>query len=66
MANKRNCCNNCVNRLICPTFRNDECCDGYNDEQVFNGLLKMMFGGTANQHIDNMLEKIKIIQGRKK
>lgn len=59
-------CKTCTNRFICPTFKGDECCDGYNDEQVFNGLLKMLFGGMANEHIDSMLEKCKIIQGRKK
>lgn len=59
-------CQTCTNRFICPTFKGDECCDGYNDEQVFNGLLKMLFGGKANEYIDSMLEKCKIIQGRKK
>lgn len=59
-------CQTCTNRFICPTFKENECCDGYNDEQVFNGLLKMLFGGMANEHIDSMLERCKIIQGRKK
>lgn len=62
----RKCCQTCVSRFICPTYRENECCMGYNDEQVFGSLLKMMFGGMANEHIDSMLEKVKIIQGRKK
>ena len=38
---------------------------GYNDEEVFASLLKMMFGGMLDDHIDKMLDKVKIIQGRK-
>lgn len=62
----RNKCQDCVSRYICPTYRENECCMGYNDEQVFGSLLKMMFGGMANEHIDGMLKRVKIIQGRKK
>lgn len=63
---ENNNCQTCTNRYICPTYRENECCMGYNDEQVFGTLLKMMFGGMANEHIDGMLERVKIIQGRKK
>jgi hypothetical protein len=57
-------CQNCVSRYICPTYRENKCCMGYNDEQIFGTLLKMMFGGMANKQIDGMLERVKIIQGR--
>ena len=57
-------CQNCANRFICPTYRENECCMGYNDEKVFETLLKMMFGGTQDPHIRYMLIRIKEIQGR--
>lgn len=37
---------------------------GYNDEQIFETLLKMMFGGTQDPRIKYMLKKVKEIQGR--
>ena len=33
-------CQNCANRFICPTYRENKCCDGYNDKSVFAGLLR--------------------------
>lgn len=59
-------CKTCTNRFICPTYRENECCMGYNDEKVFETLLKMMFGGTQDPHIKYMLERVREIQGRDK
>ena len=59
-------CQNCANRFICPTYRENECCMGYNDEKVFETLLKVMFGGTQDPLIKYMLERVREIQGRDK
>ena len=57
-------CQNCVSRLICPTYRKNSSCMGYNDEQIFETLLSVMFGGTQDPHIKYMLKRVREIQGR--
>lgn len=60
-------CENCVNRLICPTRRLDEpldICSGYNDEGVFTGLLSLAFH-IDKPKADDTLKFIKKLQGEK-
>ena len=56
-------CQNCVSRLLCPNYKIDDSCMGCNDEQVFNGLLKLMlFARVNDKDIDIMLERVKKFQ----
>ena len=60
-------CENCVNRLICPTKRVDkplDICDGYNKEDVFTGLLYLAFRIDKQKAVDT-LKFIKKLQGEK-
>ena len=60
-------CENCVNRLICPTRRLDkplDICNGYNDEGVFAGLLYLAFH-IDKPKADDTLKFIKKLQGEK-
>ena len=59
-------CQNCTNRYICPTFEKDKCCMGYNDEELFASLLKMMFiGRDLDEFIAHKLKSIKELQNKK-
>ena len=56
-------CDNCKNSFICPTYRSGECCDGFNNEKVFVGLLKLlMFGRVSENEIDKAMHYIQKIQ----
>lgn len=59
-------CQNCVSRLICPNYKENDSCMGCNDEQVFNCLLKLMlFCRIDDKEIDKALEKVKMFQKEK-
>ena len=55
-------CQTCANRFICPTFKQDKCCMGYNDKEVFVGLLKMLFMGIPEEIVDNRIKIVEMIQ----
>lgn len=58
-------CENCVSRLICPTKKENTCCMGFNDEQVFRGLLKMcLLGNIQDKRVDEILDFINEMQRR--
>jgi hypothetical protein len=51
--------------LICPTYKENDCCDGYNDEAVFIGLLKLGFLPLVDdEKIRKHFDFIKELQGR--
>lgn len=52
-------CSTCVSRFICPI--NYRTCDGYNDENVFWGLIKLHFP-FQDKAIDQKREFIKSLQ----
>lgn len=52
-------CSNCVSRFICPN--NYRPCDGYNDENLFWGLIKLHFP-FQDESIDKKREFIKELQ----
>lgn len=57
-------CENCVNRLLCPTRKTskpNDICDGYNEEGVFRGLLTLAFP-FVEKIIDDRLNFIKKLQ----
>lgn len=56
-------CQNCANRFICPTYRENECCDGYNDKDVFAGLIRLSIMPFVDyNHILERLEAVERIQ----
>ena len=62
MKEKRK-CQNCANRFICPTYRENECCDGYNDKGVFAGLIRLSIMPFVDyDHILERLEAVERIQ----
>lgn len=52
-------CNTCVSRFICPN--NYRPCDGWNNEDVFWGLIKLNFP-LAEERIDKQRALIKSLQ----
>lgn len=63
---KEKSCDDCVNRLLCPTRKKDmpySVCDGYNDEGVFAGLLYLNFQ-IDKDRAKRMLSFVKEMQGK--
>lgn len=58
-AEKKKTCNECVSRFLCPN--NYRACDGYNDEGLFWGLVKLNFP-LAEERIDKQRALIKSLQ----
>ena len=57
-------CENCVNRFICPTRKKSKpnsVCDGYNDKEVFIGLISLTTL-VDNAIIKNRLDFIEKLQ----
>ena len=59
-------CDNCINRLICPTRqinKPENICDGFNNENVFIGLSSLTFNINGDK-IKRILKFIKNLQER--
>ena len=60
-------CDLCVNRFLCPTRKKSkplDICDGYNEKDVFIGLLELNFA-ISKETATKMLTFVDKIQGGK-
>lgn len=51
-------CGNCVSRYIC-FMAGAKSCGGWNDEEVFRGLLKVICAPLPSEVVDEKLEMVK-------